>query len=98
MDYQTRMVDCAKLIAKIAGEISSKAATDTQKVAQLSADLAHKYTQLAHDSVGAAAAASNGEVGIRLKVSVAIKLSLSDLITNAFVRSGSRPATRKCLC
>lgn len=76
MDYQTRMVDCAKQISKIAGEISSKAATDTQKVAQLSADLAHKYAQLAHDSIGAAAAASNGEVGIRLKVSIMINLGV----------------------
>lgn len=67
VDYQTRMVDCAKAIAKITGEISAKAATDTQKIAQLSADLSHKYAQLAQDSIGAAAAATNGEVGIRLK-------------------------------
>lgn len=67
VDYQTRMVDCAKAIAKTTSEISTKAATDTQKIAQLSADLAHKYTQLAQDSIGAAAAATNGEVGIRLK-------------------------------
>ncbi|XP_072378613.1 talin-1 isoform X3 [Diabrotica undecimpunctata] len=67
VDYQTRMVDCAKSIAKIAGEIASKAATDPQKVAQLSADLAHKYAQLSGDSIGAAAAATNAEVAIRLR-------------------------------
>ncbi|CAH1114601.1 unnamed protein product [Psylliodes chrysocephalus] len=67
VDYQTRMVDCAKSIAKIAGEIASKAATDTQKVAQLSADLSHRYSQLASDSIGAAAAATNSEVALRLK-------------------------------
>nr|CAH7755545.1 unnamed protein product [Callosobruchus chinensis] len=67
VDYQTRMVDCCKQIARIAGEIATKAATDTQKIAQLSADLAHKYAQLANDSVGAAAAATNGEVAMRLK-------------------------------
>ncbi|XP_057660933.1 talin-1 isoform X1 [Diorhabda carinulata] len=67
VDYQTRMVECAKSIAKIAGEIASKAATDTQKVAQLSADLAHKYAQLSSDSIGAAAAATNAEVSVRLR-------------------------------
>ncbi|KAJ8958588.1 hypothetical protein NQ318_016309 [Aromia moschata] len=49
VDYQTRMVECAKEIAKIA------------------ADLAHKYSQLSNDSIGAAAAATNGEVAMRLK-------------------------------
>ncbi|ERL88737.1 hypothetical protein D910_06119, partial [Dendroctonus ponderosae] len=67
VDYQTRMVECAKDIAKISGEMATKAATDSQQLATLSAQLAHKYTQLANDSVGAAAAATNGEVGIRLK-------------------------------
>ena len=36
-------------------------------MAPLSADLSHKYTQLANDSIGAAAASTNGEVSIRLK-------------------------------
>ncbi|XP_044265750.1 talin-2 isoform X5 [Tribolium madens] len=67
VDYQTRMVECAKDIAKIAGEMASKAPSDTQKLAPLSADLSHKYTQLANDSIGAAAAATNGEVAMRLK-------------------------------
>jgi talin len=86
VDYQTRMVECAKNIAKLAGEMvtaaaeifpvftfsfgilqASKAPHDTQKLAPLSADLSHKYTQLANDSIGAAAAATNGEVAMRLK-------------------------------
>ncbi|XP_018576944.1 talin-2 isoform X4 [Anoplophora glabripennis] len=67
VDYQTRMVECSKDIAKIAGEMATKAATDTQKLAPLSADLSHKYAQLSSDSIGAAASATNGEVGIRLK-------------------------------
>ncbi|KAJ8935035.1 hypothetical protein NQ314_013060 [Rhamnusium bicolor] len=70
VDYQTRMVDCAKEIAKIAGEMATKAATDTQKLAPLSADLSHKYSQLSGDSIGAAAAATNGEVAVRLKEAV----------------------------
>ncbi|KAL3286614.1 hypothetical protein HHI36_001113 [Cryptolaemus montrouzieri] len=67
VDYQTRMVECAKDIAKTASEMASKASTDTQNLAPLSADLSHKYTQLASDSIGAAAAATNGEVALRLK-------------------------------
>ncbi|CAG9813617.1 unnamed protein product [Phaedon cochleariae] len=67
VDYQTRMVQCAKDVAKMAGEISTKAATDTQKVAQLAADLSHRYAQLAADSIGAAASSTNGEVAVRLR-------------------------------
>lgn len=36
-------------------------------MAPLSADLSHKYAQLANDSIGAAAASTNGEVAMRLK-------------------------------
>lgn len=36
-------------------------------MAPLSADLQHKYTQLANDSVGAAATSTNGEVAMKLK-------------------------------
>ncbi|KAJ8983101.1 hypothetical protein NQ317_001844 [Molorchus minor] len=67
VDYQTRMVECAKEIAKIAGEMPTKAASDTQKLAPLSADLAHRYSQLSSDSIGAAAAATNSEVALKLK-------------------------------
>ncbi|KAI4466980.1 huntingtin interacting protein 1 [Holotrichia oblita] len=67
VDYQTRMVECAKDIAKIASEMSTKAALEPQRLAPLSADLSHKYAQLANDSIGAAAASTNGEVAMRLK-------------------------------
>ncbi|XP_076258491.1 talin_middle and talin-RS domain-containing protein rhea isoform X2 [Rhynchophorus ferrugineus] len=67
VDYQTRMVECAKDVAKIAGEMATKAAIDSQELASLSAKLAHKYTQLSNDSIGAAASATNAEIGLRLK-------------------------------
>ncbi|XP_049817811.1 talin-2 isoform X3 [Aethina tumida] len=67
VDYQTRMVNAAKEIAKISSDMAAKAASDTQQLAPLSADLGHKYHQLASDSVGAAASASNVEVAIKLK-------------------------------
>lgn len=68
VDYQTRMVECSKTIARISGEIASKAAGDTSKVAGLTAELSHAYARLATDTIGAAAAATNGEVAMRLKV------------------------------
>lgn len=67
VDYQTRMVNAAKEIAKISSDMAAKAASDTPQLAPLSADLGHKYHQLASDSVGAAASASNVEVAIKLK-------------------------------
>lgn len=47
--------------------MATKAATDSQQLAALSAQLSHKYSQLANDSVGAAAAATNGDVSMKLK-------------------------------
>lgn len=47
--------------------MATKAATDSQQLASLSAQLSHKFTQLSNDSIGAAAAATNGEVGMKLK-------------------------------
>lgn len=62
--------------------MATKAATDSQQLATLSAQLAHKYTQLANDSVGAAAAATNGEVGIRLKeVELTHSLTIATVVT-----------------
>nr|XP_022902800.1 talin-2 isoform X2 [Onthophagus taurus] len=70
VDYQTRMVECAKDIAKIASEMCTKATLEPQRLAPLSADLSHKYTQLANDSLGAAATSTNGDISIRLKEAV----------------------------
>lgn len=39
-------------------------------MAPLSADLSHKYTQLANDSIGAAATSTNGEVAVNLREAV----------------------------
>lgn len=47
----------------------------------LSADLSHRYTQLAVDSVGAAASATNGEVSLRLRdVVQALGLACVDIV------------------
>lgn len=81
VDFQTRMVENAKEIARIAQEMNAKANSDVSRLAPLSADLSHRYTQLAADSIGAAASATNGEVSMRLRdVVQALGLAIIDLI------------------
>lgn len=71
VDFQTRMVENAKEIAKIAAEMNSKASSDVTRLGPLSAELSHRYSELAQDSIGAAASATNGEVSMRLRDVVA---------------------------
>ncbi|XP_034947623.1 talin-2 isoform X2 [Chelonus insularis] len=67
VDYQTRMVEAAKEIARIAQEMSTKSSTDASRLGPLAVDISHKYTQLARDTLGASAAASTAEVSTRLR-------------------------------
>lgn len=43
---------------------------DPQRLAPLSADLSHRYAQLANDSIGAAATSTNPEVAMHLREAV----------------------------
>ncbi|XP_018045187.1 PREDICTED: talin-1 isoform X3 [Atta colombica] len=70
VDYQTRMVEAAKEIARLAQEISTKSSTDVVRLGPLAVDISHKYTQLARDTSGASAAASNADVSARLRTGV----------------------------
>lgn len=70
VDYQTRMVQSAKEIARYANEINSKAAFDPSKLAPLSVEMTRHYTQLATDSVGASALTTSPDVSIRIKNTV----------------------------
>ncbi|XP_053983421.1 talin-1 isoform X2 [Hylaeus volcanicus] len=70
VDYQTRMVEAAKEIARLAQEMSTKSSTDVAKLGPLAVDISHKYTQLARDTSGASAAASNADVSARLRTGV----------------------------
>ncbi|XP_048267474.1 talin-1 isoform X3 [Bombus terrestris] len=70
VDYQTRMVEAAKEIARLAQEMSTKSSTDVARLSPLIVDISHKYTQLARDTSGASAAASNADVSARLRASV----------------------------
>lgn len=70
VDYQTRMVQSAKEIARLANEMNAKAAMDPSKLAQPSVDITHHYTQLAQDSIGAANVTSSSDSAMRIKQSV----------------------------
>ncbi|XP_058461814.1 talin-2 isoform X3 [Malaya genurostris] len=70
VDYQTRMVQSAKEIARYANEINAKAAVDPSKLAQLSVEMTHHYTQLAQDSIGASALTTSPDVAIRIRSTV----------------------------
>ncbi|XP_033328616.2 talin_middle and talin-RS domain-containing protein rhea isoform X1 [Megalopta genalis] len=70
VDYQTRMVEAAKEIARLAQEMSTKSSTDVARLGPLAVDISHKYMQLARDTSGASAAASNADVSARLRTGV----------------------------
>lgn len=70
VDFQTRMVQSAKEIARLANEMNAKAALDPSKLAQLSVDITHHYSQLAQDAVGASYVTTSSDCAIRIKQSV----------------------------
>ncbi|XP_025831317.1 talin-2 isoform X1 [Agrilus planipennis] len=84
VNYQTRMVENAKRVAKISGEMATKAAMDPQYLPSLAAELSQKYTQLANDSIGAAVTSTNGEVSTKLKEVVqVVGAACIDLVQSA---------------
>lgn len=70
VDYQTRMVQSAKEIARLANEMNAKAALDPSKLAQPSVEITHHYSQLAQDSIGAANVTTSSDSAMRIKQSV----------------------------
>lgn len=70
VDYQTRMVQSAKEIARLANEINAKAGLDQAKLPQLCVDITHHYTQLAQDSMGASATTTSPDISIRIRNTV----------------------------
>ncbi|XP_046743830.1 talin-1 isoform X2 [Diprion similis] len=70
VDYQTRMVEAAKEIARLAQEMSSKSSVDVSRLGPLAVDISHKYTQLSRDASGASAATTNADVSSRLRIGV----------------------------
>ncbi|XP_048515080.1 talin-1 isoform X2 [Athalia rosae] len=70
VDYQTRMVEAAKEIARLAQEMSTKSSVDVARLGPLAVDVSHKYTQLSRDASGASAATTNADVSLRLRTGV----------------------------
>lgn len=70
VDYQTRMVQNAKNIARLANEMNAKATLDPSRLSQLSTDITHSYAQLAQDSIGASYATTSADSSVRIKTSV----------------------------
>ncbi|XP_065332613.1 talin-2 isoform X2 [Cloeon dipterum] len=67
VDYQTRMVTCAKELARISQEMVGKAgSSDTSRLAPLGGELSRQYAQLASDAGGASSATTNPDVAQRL--------------------------------
>jgi len=70
VDYQTRMVQTAKEIARLANEMNSKASIDGQKLPQMAVDITQQYSQLVQDSVGASTTTSSPDIAVRIRSTV----------------------------
>lgn len=89
VDYQTRMVQSAKEIARLANEINAKASFDSSKLPPLAVDMTHHYTQLTQDSVGASTTTSSPDVAMRIRSTVVdLGRSVTSLIQST---AGVRP-------
>lgn len=89
VDYQARMVQSAKEIARLANEINAKSAVDPIKLPQLSVDMTQHYTHLAQDAMGASSTTTSIEVSSRIKNTIQdLGNSISNLIQ---LTVGSRP-------
>ncbi|XP_037872842.1 talin-1 isoform X5 [Bombyx mori] len=81
VDYQTRMVGVAKEIARLATDMTAKAATEPGRLVELGNEMCGKYEQLAQDSVGASATTPSGDVANRIRSAVVeLGESISELI------------------
>jgi talin len=70
VDYQTRMVQNAKEIARYANDVNAKAPVDPSRLGPLCVEMARHYGQLAQDSVGASSITTSVDVSIRIKNTV----------------------------
>ncbi|XP_047524858.1 talin-1 isoform X1 [Pieris napi] len=81
VDYQTRMVAAAKEIARLASDMTAKAATEPARLVELGNEMCQKYEKLASDSVGASATTPNADVANRIRVcAVEVGEGVSELV------------------
>lgn len=69
VDYQTRMVQHAKEIARLANEMNMNS-QDSNKLPQLGLDMTQHYSKLTQDSMGASMTTTSPEVGFRIRDAV----------------------------
>ncbi|XP_064472172.1 talin-2-like isoform X2 [Ornithodoros turicata] len=67
VDYQTRMVNSAKEVARVAQDMVARSGHEPQRLTPLAADLSHHYGALAADARGAVAATANPDVSARIR-------------------------------
>lgn len=90
VDYQTRMVQSAKEIARLANEMNAKATIEPQLLPQLALEMTQQYTQLTQDSVGASTTTSTPDVAMRIRSTVVdLGRSVSSMIQSG--AAGARP-------
>ncbi|CAG4965789.1 unnamed protein product [Colias eurytheme] len=81
VDYQTRMVAAAKEIAKLASDMTAKAATEPSRLLEIGNEMCQKYEKLASDSVGASATTPNADIANRIRVcAVEVGEAVSELV------------------
>ncbi|XP_052742703.1 talin-1 isoform X10 [Bicyclus anynana] len=81
VDYQTRMVGAAKDIARLATDMTAKAATEPTRLVEVGSDMCGRYERLAADSVGASATTPNADVANRIRLTaVELGEAVSELV------------------
>lgn len=90
VDYQTRMVQTAKEIARLGNEMSAKATIESQIMPELGMDLTKHYIQLTQDSVGASTTTTSPDVAMRIRSTV-IDLGRSVSLMIQSSASGAKP-------
>ncbi|XP_059217650.1 talin-1 isoform X2 [Stomoxys calcitrans] len=90
VDYQTRMVQTAKEIARLANETNAKSAIEPQLMPQMAMEMAKQYTQLTQDSVGASTTTTSPDVAMRIRTTVIdLGRSVGSMIKSS--AGGARP-------
>jgi talin len=90
VDFQTRMVNSAKEVAKTSQDMVAKSSTNVQELGALASKLTNHYSMLADDSRGAIICTSTSEVAHRIRTAVvSLGHAASELVKNAGSVQGS---------
>jgi talin len=70
VDFQSRMVNSAKEIARLSQDMVSKATLDPNQIPAISSEITQHYIQLANDARGAVATTISTDIGVRIRCGV----------------------------